>query len=97
MKMFLFAVILSLGFFQSVGAIQTKTEIRYVQALALQNQNEPSNSNPASQPPQQRRGEIGSPTRVWRYVVIGFGVLIFILIGVTAAFKLKRRLTTPKA
>ncbi len=44
----------------------------------------------ASQSPQQARAAVGSPTRVWRYVIIGSAIIILALVGVIALYRLKR-------
>ncbi|MEJ7849062.1 MAG: hypothetical protein WKF92_13340 [Pyrinomonadaceae bacterium] len=59
-------------------------------ALTLQSQSIESKPPSAAQSPEQERAAVGSPTRVWRYVIIGSAIVVFALAGVIAAFKLKR-------
>ena len=59
-------------------------------ALTSQIQNGESKPPSAVESRQQERAAVGSPTRVWRYVIIGSAIVILALIGVIAAFRLKR-------
>lgn len=66
--------------FSSIGELTAFSQI----------QNGVFNQSSAERTPRQEPRAIGSPTRVWRYVIIGSAIAILALIGVISSFRLKR-------
>lgn len=87
----LLAAVLAITFFGSITpSPQLNRESSVFSTVALQLQNDSRNQASPS-PRDQAPDTITSPTRVWRYVIIGSAVVILALIGVFAGFRFASR------